>query len=281
MRVIYMAACCAAVLAMSGCNEGSGGGSSSSSDSKQSGFTSSSGSSCGFIETDLEALAQQRSTWDASGIDDYRFEFAYESDGYLTYTYNGHYANRVVDGVVVGTENLDDANGSGFPLTFENIFSMAKGRIGYDETYGFVRSYYQNNACAYDAYESLSVTAFETLSEENITTAEHMEAADVKVRQAIYENSCSESAECRSIAYGVKPCGGPESYLIYSTRTVEPEALQALVDVYNDYRNRYNIEQEAVSDCSVVMPPETECMAGTCVVRTSSAASSSSSSQTF
>ena len=65
---------------------------------------------------------------------------------------------------------------------------------------------------------------------------------------------CKDEFECRYIAYGSKPCGGPWSYLIYST-SIDTLELQTLVADYNESENNYNITCGAVSDCSVPQPP--------------------------
>lgn len=65
---------------------------------------------------------------------------------------------------------------------------------------------------------------------------------------------CSEEFECRYIAFGSKPCGGPWEYLIYTT-SIDTLALSSLVMEYNQLEANYNLNCEAVSDCSVPTPP--------------------------
>jgi hypothetical protein len=65
---------------------------------------------------------------------------------------------------------------------------------------------------------------------------------------------CSDAFECRYIAFGSKPCGGPWSYLIYST-SIDTLELQTLVTDYNETENNYNLICGATSDCSVPNPP--------------------------
>ncbi len=80
----------------------------------------------------------------------------------------------------------------------------------------------------------------------------------------IGEPLCSDLAECRFIAFGDKPCGGPWSYLIYSTSNVDSVALRELVTEYNRYNGEINQRYNLMSDCSVPNPPSLGCLGGRC-----------------
>lgn len=67
-------------------------------------------------------------------------------------------------------------------------------------------------------------------------------------------STCSESTECRFIAFGSKPCGGPWSYLIYST-SVDTDMLEGMVATYNNRQAAFNAKYGEVSDCAFVNPP--------------------------
>ncbi len=76
---------------------------------------------------------------------------------------------------------------------------------------------------------------------------------------------CNETTECRFIAFGRKPCGGPWSYLIYST-SIDVEELESLIENYNQQENQLNIKWDLVSDCQVVVPPASvECENNQCI----------------
>ncbi|MCK4655569.1 MAG: hypothetical protein KAT85_01020, partial [candidate division Zixibacteria bacterium] len=45
---------------------------------------------------------------------------------------------------------------------------------------------------------------------------------------------CTDSTDCRRIAFGDKPCGGPWKYLIYSASTIDTMELQRMVASYNE-----------------------------------------------
>ncbi|GAA4803071.1 hypothetical protein [Litoribaculum gwangyangense] len=76
---------------------------------------------------------------------------------------------------------------------------------------------------------------------------------------------CNESTECKYIPLGSKPCGGPWSYLVYST-SIDTETLETMVANYNQKEAEYNTKYGIVSDCALVNPPsEIVCGNNSCV----------------
>ena len=75
---------------------------------------------------------------------------------------------------------------------------------------------------------------------------------------------CSENSGCEYIAFGNKACGGPKSYLVFST-SIDIELLQQKVATYNALENSFNQKWGIISDCSVPMPPiDVTCVIGKC-----------------
>jgi hypothetical protein len=75
---------------------------------------------------------------------------------------------------------------------------------------------------------------------------------------------CSENSDCNYIAFGSKACGGPKTYLVFST-SINVELLQQKVETYNALENSFNKKWGIISDCSVPTPPENvTCIAGKC-----------------
>jgi hypothetical protein len=77
----------------------------------------------------------------------------------------------------------------------------------------------------------------------------------------------SDVSSCRTIAFGSKACGGPQSYIVYSVETTNEEKLRSLVETYNAEEKARNQQTGAVSDCSLVQPPELDLIAGHCVAK--------------
>ncbi len=75
---------------------------------------------------------------------------------------------------------------------------------------------------------------------------------------------CAGDGDCRYIAFGSKPCGGPWRYLTYSAATVDPVALAGKVCLYNAMNDVYNRRHNIASDCSIPTPPDLGCVAGMC-----------------
>lgn len=81
----------------------------------------------------------------------------------------------------------------------------------------------------------------------------------------IGEPTCRDSTDCRYIAFGDKPCGGPWEYLIYSASEVDTLELQSMVESYNRFNEELNRRYGWVSDCSVPPVPNLGCREGLCV----------------
>lgn len=78
-------------------------------------------------------------------------------------------------------------------------------------------------------------------------------------------STCNENTTCKFIAFGSKPCGGPWSYLIYST-SIDVQTLEDLVERYNKKEADFNNKWGMASDCSVVTPPSSvKCENNTCI----------------
>lgn len=67
-------------------------------------------------------------------------------------------------------------------------------------------------------------------------------------------SACNESSDCEFIAFGSKPCGGPWSYLVYST-SIDTDQLENLIEDYNQKETVFNLKWDVVSDCSLAIPP--------------------------
>jgi hypothetical protein len=75
---------------------------------------------------------------------------------------------------------------------------------------------------------------------------------------------CSENSDCDSIAFGSKACGGPKTYLVFST-SINVELLQQKVATYNALETAFNQKWGIISDCMVILPPTSvECINGKC-----------------
>lgn len=97
-------------------------------------------------------------------------------------------------------------------------------------------------------------------------TAAQLETYKQEIQNYINSFSCSETSGCGFIAFGSKPCGGPRTYLLFSN-SVNLAKLQEMVKKYNEMDKAYNIQTNAISDCTYQSPPtEVKCVNGVCTI---------------
>ena len=75
---------------------------------------------------------------------------------------------------------------------------------------------------------------------------------------------CKGDEDCRAVAFGAKPCGGPWSYKVYAAAAVDTAALLDLVRRYNEFNATLNERWGWASDCMHVAEPEVACVEGRC-----------------
>ena len=85
-----------------------------------------------------------------------------------------------------------------------------------------------------------------------------------EIEEYAKNKACSGGDNCRTMAMGSKPCGGPTSYIIYSLSKTDEKQLSDKVKQYTDLEKELNIKYNRMSDCSLLMPPTVECLNGVC-----------------
>lgn len=80
------------------------------------------------------------------------------------------------------------------------------------------------------------------------------------------QSICGDDFNCKFIALGEKACGGPKTYLLYST-SIDTTNLESMVETFNIKDKEFNLKWDGVSDdCAVVTAPDsTSCVDGKCV----------------
>lgn len=111
---------------------------------------------------------------------------------------------------------------------------------------------------------SFQCSGIDNSQSNDIITQQMLNAKKAEVMTLINNSLCTGS--CNYIAFGSKPCGGPREYLLFSD-AVNLQELQLLVTQYNEMERQFNIQTNAVSDCAMVLPPNTvDCVNGTCLI---------------
>jgi len=86
-----------------------------------------------------------------------------------------------------------------------------------------------------------------------------------EIQLEIGDAACDGPQHCRSIAVGSKPCGGPDSYLAWSTkRNGDGSKLKALTSAHAAARAEENRLSGMASNCAMVTDPGASCQAGQC-----------------
>ncbi len=94
-----------------------------------------------------------------------------------------------------------------------------------------------------------------------------MQTLTEQIDALIGHATCEMTAQCRVIAVGAKPCGGPAQYRAYSTLGTDVAALETAVARFTELSAAWNRETGAISDCAFVTPPPVACASGRCVAQ--------------
>lgn len=81
--------------------------------------------------------------------------------------------------------------------------------------------------------------------------------------------ACDTSQQCHALPVGAKACGGPESYLPWSSKRQDGSALRELAARHAALRRADNAKSGMLSNCLALPEPGASCQAGRCVLGTS------------
>jgi hypothetical protein len=88
--------------------------------------------------------------------------------------------------------------------------------------------------------------------------AEHLEELRRMIEREVGIPYANEPSQCKLIPFGSKPCGGPWSYLVYSTLKTDESRLKQLVSDFNQLQKKINEEGKILSDCALAPQPKLE-----------------------
>ena len=81
--------------------------------------------------------------------------------------------------------------------------------------------------------------------------------------------ACDSSQQCQTIAIGAKACGGPDSYLAWSTKNNDGKKLKALAQAHAEASRKQQQADGMMSTCAIVTDPGASCVAGRYVLQKS------------
>ena len=86
-----------------------------------------------------------------------------------------------------------------------------------------------------------------------------------QIKAEIGDAACDTSQQCKSLPVGSRACGGPETYLPWSTKRSNGEKLTRLADQHSNQRKEQDTKAGMISTCQMISDPGATCNAGRCV----------------
>jgi hypothetical protein len=111
---------------------------------------------------------------------------------------------------------------------------------------------------------SQSATAARTPAPANATTPAAATLTQ-QIQAEIGVASCDTNQQCRTLPVGQRACGGPESFLAYSTKHSDTEKLLRLAAQDSAASKAQNERSGMISTCQAITDPGASCSAGHCV----------------
>lgn len=91
----------------------------------------------------------------------------------------------------------------------------------------------------------------------------------LRLRTLTADNACTRDAQCLTVPIGARACGGPESFLAYSTAAgVKPAAVAVAAQRFSAARAVAVARAGMLSTCMAIMDPGALCNAAVCQLRT-------------
>lgn len=87
-----------------------------------------------------------------------------------------------------------------------------------------------------------------------------------QIQALVGDAACDGPAQCRTIAVGARACGGPDSYLAWSTLRTDERRLRELVRQHAEQRRADNRAERSASICLMETDPGATCRARRCTL---------------
>ena len=108
-------------------------------------------------------------------------------------------------------------------------------------------------------------TAAAAVDASHSAMADDPAALYAEIKAMVGTAAATEPLQCKKTGLGHKPCGGPASYLIYSTQGLDEALLLQKVSRYNQLVQAEQERLGLVSDCAIVPEPGVALVGGFCV----------------
>lgn len=88
-----------------------------------------------------------------------------------------------------------------------------------------------------------------------------------RIAREVGDAPAERPEQCRVYLLGASACGGPQSYLIYSTGRSDERRIHELARQYKEAEEKYNRVSGTLGTCSHTAPPEVRLENGRCMAR--------------
>jgi len=122
-----------------------------------------------------------------------------------------------------------------------------------------------------DNNEQTTLKASEAQKDLEVGTPEYTDiqeraaALRQQIRDIVKMPNADNIQQCKFVGVGHRPCGGPESYTLYSTKNTDEDALLPVVEEYNQLRKAIDEKEGMVSTCEVLPKPGISLNGGVCM----------------
>lgn len=105
-----------------------------------------------------------------------------------------------------------------------------------------------------------------TMDEQNETVSRSaMQAAHSQLKALTKDLNCDTSAQCQVLPVGSRACGGPSSYLVFSTKNTDSEKVASLAKHITSLESQFNAQTGMASICQHLTAPAAQCVSNKCV----------------
>lgn len=87
-----------------------------------------------------------------------------------------------------------------------------------------------------------------------------------EIAEMIGPARCINLVQCRIAAVGVRPCGGPAEYVVYSWISTDKGDIETKIAEYNFLQEDLQRKEQVVGTCVVLPEPTAACVNGRCVL---------------
>lgn len=102
---------------------------------------------------------------------------------------------------------------------------------------------------------------------DQIKIQSRLDTLNMNISQMAEQGNCTSDVQCRTVAVGTRPCGGPKTYYAYSTENPDASLLMSRVSEYNRLEKQLLTANRPISDCRIINDPGAQCLANRCVLR--------------